>query len=323
MKSPLPIIFTITLWLPRVCSFSIVSSSSQKYVSPKETKTCPLMASTTADIEVIDKLKAQIQSEISTTERGLSASEKQKGDVDDLIQKLEANCPLSEPARSSLMGGKWIVDYTTAPPPSNGKLGPFVGYARQIIDLDEGTYVNYLSVPGDIKKEWLSAKLEATFSEWDGAFLVESSDGVDDEIARDDMDEDEERDENNTANKLDFFASIQSMISGKSPSESTKIAKPDYGAYSWKVDFQTLTIRLFGIPLVTKKFENTSRIWKMSFLDEQTRVGKDSDLCYVCASCCYSELSQLPIHEKSQKVRAGRTGKDEDNMVFYMSREQD
>ena len=207
--------------------------------------------------------------EISTTKRGLSANQLKREEIENLIQRLESMCPLAEPARSSLMGGKWIVDYTTSPPPSNGKLGSFVGYARQIIDLDRGTYVNYLSIPGEIEKEWLSATLEATFSEWDGTFLK------DDRIA-DDYDEATSSPSSKVQKNEkpdNIFSSLQDLFASKSKKVG-KEDKLDYGADSWKVNFETLTIKAFGIPLITKKFENTSRIWKMSYLDEETRIGK-------------------------------------------------
>ena len=62
-----------------------------------------------------ENLKADISKKIEGTSRGLSASTEEMVDIDGLVQSLEARCPLSEPARSPLMGGKWIVDYTTAP----------------------------------------------------------------------------------------------------------------------------------------------------------------------------------------------------------------
>jgi hypothetical protein len=260
--------------------FTLFSSATSFNVNaPRTAAKSQLSASTST----IDELKTQIENEISGTSRGLSVSGAQEESINTLIEELESACPLAEPARSPLMGGKWIVDYTTSPPPSNGKLGPFVGFARQIIDLDKGTYVNYLSVPGDIEKEWLSAKLEATFSEWDGTLLK------DDRIKEDKdaiVDGDEEnKDESATENKAeetqappkqDFFASLQSMFSGNgnSSSKPVKPETPDYGADSWLVNFDTLTIRAFGIPLITKKFDNVSRIWKMSYLDDETRVGK-------------------------------------------------
>ena len=229
-----------------------------------------------ATSDTINELKTEIQNEISSTQRGLSTTPSQQENIENLLQTLETKCPLSEPARSSLMGGKWIVDYTTSPPPSNGKLGPFVGYARQIIDLDKGTYVNYLSVPGDIEKEWLSATLEATFSEWDGTFLkddrVEEDDAVDEEMSIGVDDNSNSNDDSEVSSPSNIFSAFQDLFTSKA--NTKKSTKVDYGADSWKVDFQTLTIKAFGFPLITKKFENTSRIWKMSYLDEETRIGE-------------------------------------------------
>lgn len=249
---------------------------------------CPTKCSSSSTLNVslskdIIDLKDQIAEDIRPTERGLSGDNVEK--IDDLIKTLENQCPLTEPARSPLMGGKWIVDYSTAPPPSNGKLGPFVGIARQIIDLEDGTYVNYLSVPGDISKEWLSAKLEATFEEWDGVFL---EGGNEDSVQEEPEPEEIEQPKKNE----NFFESFISMMSRGTNSNSKSAITTDYGASSWKVDFQSLTIKVLGITLVQQTFENTSRVWKMSYLDDDTRI-----------------------------VRAGRTGKDEDNMVFFMSRD--
>jgi hypothetical protein len=48
--------------------------------------------------------------------------------------------------------------YSTAPPPSNGALGPFPGVAYQDIDLESGTYVNRLVLE---RPDWLGASLSA------------------------------------------------------------------------------------------------------------------------------------------------------------------
>ena len=245
---------------------------------------------TAASKEEIGDLKLQIAKEIKTTKRGLSASSEQRTRIDSLVQSLELLCPYEEPARMPEMEGKWIVDYTTAPPPSNGKLGPFEGIARQIIDLDKGTYVNYLSVPGEIEKEFLSAKLEATFVEWDGSLLK-------DDRIKDDTDDNSEVDdsvpEDQSQSPANWFQSISSIFEPQQQQQNQK-SVPDYGADSWKVDFKTLTIKLFGFKVLEKSFdEGTSRVWKMSYLDKDgTRV-----------------------------VRAGRTGLDKDAMLFYMQKE--
>ena len=215
----------------------------------------------------LKKLKVHVEEDIlvPSLNRGLNVKdEEERESIDEWISQMESLCPLKEPARNERMGGRWIVDYTTAPPPSNGKLGPFVGVARQEIDLDSKTYVNYLSVPGDdLSKEWLSAKLVANYEEWDGTPLT-----------------DDRTTNTNTVNTQQ----------PPNPSISDEII--DHGATSWKVNFDTLTIRLFGIPIISQNLSGKSRIWKMSYLDDQTRI-----------------------------VRAGRTGLDKDDMVFYMSRE--
>ena len=245
--------------------------------------------------EDIEGLKVQIENEIKSTKRGLSASSEQREKIDSLVQTLESLCPFEEPAREPEMGGRWIVDYTTAPPPSNGKLGPFEGIARQIIDLDKGTYVNYLSVPGDIEKEFLSAKLEATFEEWTGELLKDDriKDDADDNSGVEDIVVPESEDKEPSA-PTNWFQSISSIFEPKQDKPQSQKSTPDYGADSWKVDFKTLTIKLFGFKVLEKSFdEGTSRVWKMSYLDKEgTRV-----------------------------VRAGRTGLDKDAMLFYMQKE--
>lgn len=296
-------VFLLLSFLTR-SSTSFTLTPTIKSIKPTKTTTTSLFNSNN-ESNTINNLKSKIRTEIAPTKRGLSTTTNQSQTIENLIQNLESECPLSEPARSPLMGGSWIVDYTTAPPPSNGKLGPFVGYARQRIDLDKGTYENYLSVPGDdLDKEWLSAKLVATFEEWDGEFLEDDRDGDGSSVSDDEDDVNsseeisviEEKGDNSNSLKPGFFASFQSIFSGNNEATANTSSainkKPDYGASNWKVDFQTLTIKAFGITLLTQKFENTSRIWKMSYLDDETRV-----------------------------VRAGRTGKDEDNTLFYMTRE--
>ena len=239
-------------------------------------------------------LKAQIVDEIKDTKRGLSVTNEKKSQINSLVQELESRCPFPEPARSPLMGGRWIVDYTTAPPPSNGKLGPFEGIARQIIDLDAGTYTNYLSVPGDIEKEWLSARLEASFEEWDGVLLEDDRSLSDESEIEQSSSLQEEASVSVGTPESNWFDSIISIFNTDSNKSNTPLLSPDYGKENWKVDFKTLTIKVFGFPLVQQKFdEGTSRVWKMSYLDgDGTRI-----------------------------VRAGRTGKDDDAMLFYMSRD--
>jgi len=265
----LQIFFT---YVPKVFLFFALNT----FITPVSTFTIPtqhirsrsiVLTATAFDSTTAKDLKTEIENEIQSTKRGLQASPEKVAKIDSLVKSLEAICPYSEPARMPIMGGKWIVDYTTAPPPSNGKLGPFVGIARQIIDLDVGTYTNYLSVPGDIEKEWLSARLEATFVEWDGEIL-DDGERKENSVSSDDPDEVIETEETPS----NWFQSIGSVFQQK----KTEQPSLDYGADSWKVDFKTLTIKVFGFQLIQQSFaEGTSRVWKMSYLDDEgTRIGK-------------------------------------------------
>ncbi|GKY90501.1 hypothetical protein MPSEU_000023800 [Mayamaea pseudoterrestris] len=76
--------------------------------------------------------------------------------------------------------------------------------------------------------------------------------------------------------------------SSSSPSDKNR----DWGANHWKVTFKQLQIKLFGFPLFTKQFEaNTSRVWRTTYLQSDVRI-----------------------------VRAGKTGRLEDEVVFYTRR---
>ena len=233
---------------------------------------------------IIPNLKSKINEEIILTNRGLKRNMEQTSKIESLLLDLESNCPLKEPARDPGMEGIWRVEYTTAPPPSNGQLGPFVGTARQIIDLQNGSYINALEVEPN---EWLKAELKAKWMEWDGTLLENDDDDDGDDVV---MEEDVNGNDIETVINQNPFALLQTFFTNaRNPSTSST---KDYGATSWKVDFEMLSIQLFGIPIVTKQFENTSRIWRMSYLDSDTRI-----------------------------VRAGRTGKEEDDFVFYMTKE--
>jgi hypothetical protein len=66
----------------------------------------------------------------------------------------------------------------------------------------------------------------------------------------------------------------------------------DWGADHWKVTFIRLQIAFFDLPLFTQTFPaKTSRIWRTTFLDDDVRI-----------------------------VRAGRTGRRQDESVFYTKR---
>lgn len=230
-------------------------------------------ATTSAESTAIDNLKAQILASIEPTKRGLSTTEQQRGTIEAQIRSLEAACPLDEPARDPRMAGGWEVLYTTAPPPSNGKLGPFVGVAKQAIDLQGGGYKNILQV-GSEDNVWLSAVLDASWEEWNGELLEEKSKGggekwraaVVDAAEVSSGQETPASSDGNDANGASPspWDGLMSMIFGGKTGDKTK-KTADFGASSWKVDFKTITISLFGIPLLKNTFpENTARVWKMT-----------------------------------------------------------
>jgi hypothetical protein len=66
----------------------------------------------------------------------------------------------------------------------------------------------------------------------------------------------------------------------------------DWGATHWKVTFVQLQICLLGVPAFTQPFgPETCRIWRTTYLDDEIRI-----------------------------VRAGRTGRVDDEYVFYTRR---
>ena len=223
---------------------------------------------------------------VTPTKRGLRANNDDRLKIDNLLKQLESNC-IQEPARSPFMEGKWLVEYSTAPPPSNGKLGPFEGNAKQIINLEDKTYVNLLTVDPDA---WLSAELKAKWEEWDGVIIGEDEEDSNQSAYDDPLEQDLSEDQENPTNIFESLSRIFSQ--NKSVFDDTSKSAKDYGASSWKVTFDSLQIKVFGVPLVRKEFENTSRVWKMTYVDDETRI-----------------------------VRAGRTGRSEDDVVFYMSRD--
>lgn len=78
---------------------------------------------------------------------------------------------------------------------------------------------------------------------------------------------------------------------GSGPQQAT--AQEDWGARHWKVTFMKLTISVFGFPLVQKEFPpDTARVWRTTFLQGDVRV-----------------------------VRAGKTGRTEDEVIFYTKRQ--
>ena len=217
-------------------------------------------------------LKSILAKQIQTKKQ--SYTKQQRQDLQQTLQMLEATSSDNSPARSKLVQGTWKVQYTTAPPPSNGVLGIFQGVARQRVELDTNKYCNLLSVG----KDWITAELMAKWEEWDGVVLVDSKndgkwkgDGVGDE-------EEVTRSEPKPTWMDSFFFKMP--------------RKPDYGATCWLVTFETIEICLFGVSIMKQKFDNVQRVWRTTYVDHDTRI-----------------------------VRAGRTGKRDDEMVFYMTRE--
>ena len=262
----------------------------QNDVVTTQSSSSSLFAATSTTNE--SELKSDILNLIGRTKRGLSATMEQRIEIEKAIRALEASCQLKEPARDPRMEGKWEVLYTTAPPPSNGQLGPFTGVAKQSINLDNGGYQNILEV-GD----WLVAVLDASWEEWDGTLLIDNTKDSEGSAKwqsgvvaiSDDADEDigEPKEVDESSNPLGF---LQQFLNGGDRKTSST---PDYGAASWKVDFKDISINIFGTQIINKKFgEGTSRIWKMTYLDDTTRI-----------------------------VRAGRTGNSKDDVVFYMVRD--
>jgi hypothetical protein len=207
----------------------------------------------------VEELKNAVEELTSATDRGRSKSTttEEASEIEDALLKLEAACTDPQPARNPLVEGMWEVLYTTCPPPSNGMLGPFKGTAYQDVDLEGINYQNILRVPPN---DWLTATLDATWQEWDGTVVKD--------VKKDTQTSPDPLQENSFG--------------------------IDWGATCWKVLFQKITIRLFGIPLLKQTFPpETARIWRTTYIDGNTRI-----------------------------VRAGRTGRQGDETVFYMVRSE-
>ena len=115
-------------------------------------------AASTATVESISTAKREVMSAVAGTDNGLNCTESQRVEIESMITRLEALNPTPEPASSPLVDGNWRVVYSTAPPPSNGSLGPFKGTAFQDINLADNSYANVLTVPPN---DWLGATLVA------------------------------------------------------------------------------------------------------------------------------------------------------------------
>lgn len=223
--------------------------------------------------------------------RGLSKDKKKQELVEAELERIERTCTDPQPARSGFVQGSWVVEYTDASAPSNGQLGPFSGIAYQEVDLDTGRYANILRVPPN---DWLTATLEATWNEWDGVLLLEDDGKSGDSSATEPEQEDQATAvtiKETEKGKQSIFDGVLDFFAPKNNDNASPSNKEDFGATCWVVTFESITIRLFNFPLITKKFDNVKRIWRTTYVDENTRI-----------------------------VRAGRTGKKDDEMVFYMTR---
>ena len=152
--------------------------------------------------------------------------------------------------------------YSTAPPPSNGALGPFRGVAYQDVDLASGTYANVLAVGPEERRAWLGARLTATFERAD--------------------------DERGTSPGTDG--------SGIGPGRL------------WIVRFERVGVELFGIELFAKTFDDVTRAWDQTFVDEEFRV--------VRAARTLEALAKA--NARGRRAVAG----DEDDCVFVMRRRE-
>mmetsp|Transcript_14399 Transcript_14399/g.22487 ORF Transcript_14399/g.22487 Transcript_14399/m.22487 type:complete len:349 (-) Transcript_14399:162-1208(-) len=286
-------------------SLSLQKSSTTTFGLPMPSSSSSSTSETTA---AVSTMKDQIEDYVTLTDRGRSIESTEMETIDALLTKLESTNTLKEPTRSSLTGGSWTVGYTTAPPPSNGQLGPFRGIAQQVIDIEGRTYKNVLIVPPN---EWLKASLDAVWEEWDGEFIEDDEESISKWTGKKTGIEQEEESDPPTATEEiespqqgEEIASSTTFLldrmkgfftGGGTTNEtpmSTEATIIDYGATCWRVTFDQLTISLFGTPIFTKKFDKgTQRIWRTTYLDETTRI-----------------------------VRAGRTGLPDDEIPFYMTR---
>ena len=200
-----------------------------------------------ADARSISTAKEELFESMRDANRGLDASDDALAAIEAKIRALEALNPTSNPANSALVDGRWEVVFSTAPPPSNGSLGPFKGTAFQEISLENGSYVNVLSIPPN---DWLGARLVAT------------------------------------------FAPVMNDSRGE----------------LWTVTFDAVAVTLFdgAFSPFAKTFKDTTRVWRTTFIDAETRV--------VRAARTMEALTWEGA--RGRKAVAG----DEDDCVFVMKR---
>ena len=111
-------------------------------------------------------LKEQIGA-VLPPRNGVGASAEACFNVMSLSSQLEEQNPTLNPATHNMKksSGSWKVEFSDAPPPSNGQLGPFVGTAIQKIDTATKTYSNILDLPP------IKVQLDASYSPLDSSRL--------------------------------------------------------------------------------------------------------------------------------------------------------
>lgn len=242
---------TTSAWLSRT-SFQATTSAapfSSLLFSVSSTATSNDVTS------IRQECKAKMLAYSEQTQSGQSAKTAPSSLLDEIeacLQTLEQTTPVSEPARSPLVFGKWFVRYTDAPPPSNGQLGIFSGQAYQMV---EGTcYTNLLQVPPN---RWLTAALQATWEEWDGNLL----------------------DKQVSVTKETQKRALSTTSKWTTTSSTTTTTSPyvslgtDVGATCWKVTFEKLDICLLGLKVIQQVFPpTTQRIWRTTYVDDDTRI---------------------------------------------------
>ena len=89
---------------------------------------------------------------------GLACSDAEAAELDEIICMLEAQNPTTAPAESALLDGTWRLVYTSTKGGSAGKLGPFVGSVKQVMDLSSGDGPSYYN---EVKLRGVRAQLDA------------------------------------------------------------------------------------------------------------------------------------------------------------------
>ena len=95
---------------------------------------------------LLEKKKSELRAHCIPTKNGTEASDEEQARIEKLICEIELENACKDV--ESEAAGAWRVVYSTAPPPSNGKLGPlpFVGQAFQLINPKNKTYENVLKL---------------------------------------------------------------------------------------------------------------------------------------------------------------------------------